>query len=169
MKGALDTALKRPGSRGRRDRDTTGLLHRKQGQRGRSCLELLSHHRILPPFISFCPSPKPPLCREGQGRAARGSTAQHGLAASARAGNKLPARASPLDPLLAPAATFSPRSVALGVPPAPAPPPGRMGHTADHKKGQSAPNLPSPGRAQQPQAGRAQHEVGPGSLWCFPA
>lgn len=67
-------------------------------------------HSLLPsaqPKTSHVGWAEPRPAGEQQGRAARGSTAQHGLAASARAGNKPPARASPLDPLLAPAARLS--------------------------------------------------------------
>lgn len=66
----------------------------------------------------------------------------------------------------------------LVCPQPPASHPGRMGDRgtccwqevhSTCKKGQSAPNLPSTGTVQQPQAWQSQHKVGLGSLWCFPA
>lgn len=128
LKPLPDPVLNRPGGRGGgSDRDTAGL--RKPGRRGRSHLELLSHHRILPPFASFCPSPEPPL-QGGLSQQVKGREGQQGVPQPSVAWQPLQELGTNLQSLTSGASAGSCSQVQLwpsGCPKPPASPPGRMG------------------------------------------
>lgn len=135
-----------------------------------------------------------PGLREGAERGERGGcAARDSQAASPRAGNEPPARASPLDHPLAPAMQWvkpQPGSAQdlQCAPKPPASPPGRMGGEgtcaclvgevhSPCEKDQSTLICPpfagaTPGRVKQHPALQGQQKAGfaqPGPLWCFPA